>query len=261
MKNSDTPDISEAPAKNSDAAAADDAGYIRVGIRVRPLLQASERETDDDIAVDERDGTVAVKMAISGRTETFAFSSVHKTDDNAALFDAVGVPLCHSALRGYNGTLLAYGQTGSGKTFTMGEMARIGKAEEGLSHRMVRKMFSAIADDRGHAYELSVQYVQVYCEKIYVTPPEPRTLVYHRACSLTGHQRSRPCCERTCSERSQSTGVGRTAAAAATLARPASKPGAAALVPLARAIPRTCTRRRSRWPCERIRSLASSYRV
>ena len=105
---------------NSAAVASDDAGYIRVGIRVRPLLQASELEADDDIAVDERNGSVAVKMAISGRTETFAFSSVHKTDDNAALFDAVGVPLCQSALRGYNGTLLAYGQTGSGKTHTMG---------------------------------------------------------------------------------------------------------------------------------------------
>ena len=137
-------------------------------IRFRPLLDASEPENEaDNIAFDETAGTIAVKMPYSGRKELFAFSSVHRAQSNEVLFEEVGRPLCDSVLRGYHGALLTYGQTGSGKTFTMGEAARIGSLDEGMAHRSVRHLFSAIAADGEHSYEVSMQYVQVYCEKIY----------------------------------------------------------------------------------------------
>ena len=137
-------------------------------IRFRPLLDASEPENEaDNIAFDETAGTIAVKMPYSGRKDLFAFSSVHRSESNEVLFEEVGRPLCDSVLRGYHGALLTYGQTGSGKTFTMGETARIGSSDEGMAHRTVRHLFSAIAADGEHSYEVSMQYVQVYCEKIY----------------------------------------------------------------------------------------------
>ena len=137
-------------------------------IKFRPSLDASEPENEaDNIAFDETAGTIAVKMPYSGRKELFAFSSVHRAQSNEVLFEEVGRPLCDSVLRGYHGALLTYGQTGSGKTFTMGEAARIGSLDEGMAHRSVRHLFSAIAADGEHSYEVSMQYVQVYCEKIY----------------------------------------------------------------------------------------------
>jgi len=139
-----------------------------VTIKFRPSLDASEPENEaDNIAFDETAGTIAVKMPYSGRKELFAFSSVHRAQSNEVLFEEVGRPLCDSVLRGYHGALLTYGQTGSGKTFTMGEAARIGSLDEGMAHRSVRHLFSAIAADGEHSYEVSMQYVQVYCEKIY----------------------------------------------------------------------------------------------
>ena len=146
----------------------DATGNVRVTIRFRPLLDASEPDNEaDNIAFDETAGTIAVKMPYSGRKDLFAFSSVHRSESNEVLFEEVGRPLCDSVLRGYHGALLTYGQTGSGKTFTMGETARIGSSDEGMAHRTVRHLFSAIAADGEHSYEVSMQYVQVYCEKIY----------------------------------------------------------------------------------------------
>ena len=146
----------------------DATGNVRVTIRFRPLLDVSEPENEaDNIAFDETAGTIAVKMPYSGRKDLFAFSSVHRSESNEVLFEEVGRPLCDSVLRGYHGALLTYGQTGSGKTFTMGETARIGSSDEGMAHRTVRHLFSAIAADGEHSYEVSMQYVQVYCEKIY----------------------------------------------------------------------------------------------
>jgi len=146
----------------------DATGNVRVTIKFRPSLDASEPENEaDNIAFDETAGTIAVKMPYSGRKELFAFSSVHRAQSNEVLFEEVGRPLCDSVLRGYHGALLTYGQTGSGKTFTMGEAARIGSLDEGMAHRSVRHLFSAIAADGEHSYEVSMQYVQVYCEKIY----------------------------------------------------------------------------------------------
>ena len=141
-------------------------GNVCVAIRFRPPSIYND-EAEADIAFNETAGMIGVTPPKMRRREMFAFSSVHVRESNEAIFEAYGMPLCNSVLGGYNGALLAYGQTGSGKTFTMGETARIGSLEEGMSHRMVRQLFSAIAADSGHSYEISMLYVQVYCERIY----------------------------------------------------------------------------------------------
>ena len=142
-------------------------GNVCVAIRFRPTSSIYTDEAEADIAFNETAGMIGVTPPKVRRREMFAFSSVHVRESNEAIFEAYGMPLCNSVLGGYNGALLTYGQTGSGKTFTMGETARIGSLEEGMSHRMVRQLFSAIAADSGRSYEISMLYVQVYCERIY----------------------------------------------------------------------------------------------
>ena len=74
----------------------------------------------------------------------FSFNQVFPgRTSNTAIFDAVGMPLVHSLLEGYNSTLLAYGQTGTGKTYTLGEATRVGTETEGLMPRMLRELFAA----------------------------------------------------------------------------------------------------------------------
>ena len=57
-----------------------DAGYIRVGVRVRPPRPA---EAADGMVVDEEEATISMEVAF--QQVTFAFSSVHASQDNAAL--------------------------------------------------------------------------------------------------------------------------------------------------------------------------------
>ena len=133
--------------------------HIRVGVRVRPL--DSSRGTHG-LNVD------AVHGKISHGKHNFRFAQVFEGgEDNASLFEKVGKPLVSSALMGYNGTLMTYGQTGSGKTYTIGEVAQMGTANEGVAHRMVRDVFREVRRDRSYDYEIGVQYVQIHLEKIF----------------------------------------------------------------------------------------------
>ena len=86
-----------------------EAGYIRVGVRVRPLGEG--RGESGKLAVDPRNGTITAP-----ELPAFSFENVYESESNQGLFEAVGIPLVHSVVTGYNGTIFAYGQTGSGKS-------------------------------------------------------------------------------------------------------------------------------------------------
>ena len=91
----------------------DEAGYLRVGIRVRPL-GAGRGEQSNDLVVSTEKGTIEHK------DNKYRFAHVFKeNDDNGDIFEKVGRPIVGAVTNGYNGTLFAYGQTGSGKTHTM----------------------------------------------------------------------------------------------------------------------------------------------
>ena len=62
--------------------------------------------------------------------------------------DTLTQPLVHSAMNGFNGTLMAYGQTGSGKTYSL-------MSDDGITKTLIDKCFEKIYDDTKHNYKVS----------------------------------------------------------------------------------------------------------
>ena len=109
-------------------------GFIRVGVRVRPLGEG--RGERGRLKVSPKAGTI-----VTPEHGSWVFEKVFEEEDNEQLHAQVGLPLVHSVMAGFNGTLFAYGQTGSGKTYTIGEIAKLGTCHEGVAHRMVRALY------------------------------------------------------------------------------------------------------------------------
>ena len=152
----------------------DDGGYVAVCCRFRQL-DAARGAAAKSLNVNTVQGKVTHgkphedhgTRKAQAASYDFEFAAAFEKEDNAKIYEVVGSPLVHSALMGYNGTLLAYGQTGSGKTFTIGEMGRLGSAQEGVAHRMVRALYEEIALDAQFSYSVEMQFVQVHIERIY----------------------------------------------------------------------------------------------
>ena len=152
----------------STGAKGQSSGYIRVGVRCRPLGEG--RGERGKLQIDPQNGTITAPD-----TKPFMFEDIYEGDvDNGVLFERVGRPLVESVFGGYNATLFAYGQTGAGKTYTIGEMSLLGGPHEGVAHRMVRALYENPPADLGATPTAwSVRYVQVYVEKVYdlLAPP------------------------------------------------------------------------------------------
>ena len=72
------------------------------------------------LTTDERTSTVKLHTPAGSDDRTFRYDSVGgENTTQEEVFDAVGRPLSHANMEGYNATVFAYGQTGSGKTYTM----------------------------------------------------------------------------------------------------------------------------------------------
>lgn len=71
----------------------------------------------------------------------------------------------HSALDGYNGTILAYGQTGSGKTYTItgGEHY----SDRGIIPRVLSTIFEAFEQRVNVRYSCYISYLEIYNENVY----------------------------------------------------------------------------------------------
>jgi hypothetical protein len=78
-------------------------GYIKVGVRVRPL--DARRGAGSSLKVEPGKASIT-----NGNRPPFFYSHVFEREDNATIFKAIGVPLVSNVLAGYNGTLMAYGQ-------------------------------------------------------------------------------------------------------------------------------------------------------
>ncbi|KAL1526132.1 hypothetical protein AB1Y20_014860 [Prymnesium parvum] len=104
-------------------------------------------------------------VSLQGQSGKYRFHAVYERETNEALFQKLGVPLVHSVLSGYNGTLMAYGQTGTGKTYTLGEHGLDSGPHAGLLPRMVGRLMSSVGSDG--SCEVRLQYVQIYMEQLY----------------------------------------------------------------------------------------------
>ena len=152
-----------------------DVTCIKVCVRVRPLGEG-RGERGDRVHVDSVENKMTIQAQGKRDTEshTFDFESVFEKEDNPALAEMVGKPIVASVCQGYNGTLFAYGQTGSGKTYTIGEMAKLGTAHEGVAHRMIRDLYVQAMQCRPRSFTVTVQFVQVYVERVYDLLAEPK---------------------------------------------------------------------------------------
>ena len=117
-------------------------------------------------------------------SKQFTFDRVLNSDSTQDMaYQEAGRSTVQALLNGFNGTIFAYGQSGSGKTFTMlgpdSVVDAIKNGADGISDE-VQKMYGiiprAIGDifdainrivgSENAAIELSVQYLEIYNEKI-----------------------------------------------------------------------------------------------
>ena len=80
------------------------------------------------------------------------------------VYEAVGAPVLDSVLRGCHGAILGYGQTGSGKTHSLLNLGDGGEA--GLVPRLAVDLFTRIAADWTHVYDVEIAMVQIYNETV-----------------------------------------------------------------------------------------------
>ncbi|KAI4988346.1 hypothetical protein ZWY2020_029976 [Hordeum vulgare] len=164
------PQPAAAPAQQKPA---DDEPAVKVVVRVRPAVSLPvdgkdlffvRRTSPDSIAVGDR-----------------AFAVDGFLDDRASqedVFQQVGVPMIHSALAGFNTSLVCYGQSGTGKTYTMwGPLAamfdnRSDRADRGVVPRFFRSLFSQIqgnqesSPEKHTSYQCRCSFLEVFNEQI-----------------------------------------------------------------------------------------------
>lgn len=150
---------------------------IRACVRVRPLNEEDEGEESDALVVASDVETRVGAITVSG--EKFELSGVFDEDDtNEELFEQVGVPLVHAVFGGAHATLLVYGQTGAGKSFTFGEVANVGRRQEGVAHRCIRACFDDPPDElklrtMPSSAPWRVECFQLYCERVHDLLADP----------------------------------------------------------------------------------------
>lgn len=90
--------------------------HVKVVCRIRPPNQresSSAGHVRKCVSIFEPSNTVVLNSKPEAKTFTFDYAA----DENVTqekMFEEVGLPIVHSCLLGYNGTILCYGQTGSG---------------------------------------------------------------------------------------------------------------------------------------------------
>ncbi|KAG7377197.1 hypothetical protein PHYPSEUDO_012030 [Phytophthora pseudosyringae] len=81
------------------------------------------------------------------------------------VFNEVCLDIVHSALDGYNGTILAYGQTGSGKTYTITGGDHY--ADRGIIPRVLSTIFEEFEKKPNMRYSCYISYLEIYNETVY----------------------------------------------------------------------------------------------
>ena len=167
--------------KYKDAGSSTD--RVRVYCRLRPTDGGNTPShtdapstfiTPDDIgssqscidSFDKKGGFVYRK--VSGELKQYQYDGFFAPDATQAdVYRQVGSDVVNGVMEGYNGTIFAYGQTGSGKTHTMMGPAdgRDFGASGGVIPRAFAQVFETVQNTAGaYTYQLSVSFVQIYCE-------------------------------------------------------------------------------------------------
>lgn len=141
----------------------DDAGRVRVAVRVRPLLPF---ETEGPKKA--RDCVTVVNNSLTMGAKQYTFDHVYDTaSEQEEVYTGVVHPLVESCFEGFNGTVFAYGQTGSGKTHTMGTSSGGGDSEPGVLPRAIESIFKRVSTEVAtgkSSFSIKVSYIEVYTD-------------------------------------------------------------------------------------------------
>eukprot|EP00736_Rhodelphis_marinus_P006336 Rmarinus@m.14630 len=141
-------------------------GRVRVGIRLRPHNAAEYGRFGEStaVAIDE-EGRTCYMIDASLQKKQALFDWVFGPERRQEhVYEALAQPIVSNVLHGYNGTIIAYGQTGTGKTHTLAcDVPHM----EGISPRAVAEIFAHVDSDAQHEYTVSINYVQIYMERVY----------------------------------------------------------------------------------------------
>jgi kinesin family protein 5 len=162
---------------------------VKVHVRIRPSLptdgsrdpNSTTPSTTTTMYQSQSQGKVNVITGLNNNgknthntNDTKAFQFDAFFDENTTqeeVYDQVARPIIDGVLDGYNGTLFAYGQTGTGKTYTMMGNEQVQPTavetldERGIIPRSLDQIFGTMrASAEEYVYEVSMSYVQLYCE-------------------------------------------------------------------------------------------------
>lgn len=181
---------------------------VITAVRARPLNKNDGPNAHDIIKYfgDPKQGLGLVEQE-GGAERNFQFDHTFWSVDRAKVeyfagqedvFNAIGIPILETCLKGVNCSLFAYGQTGSGKTYTMmgGDP---GGEEAGVIPRLCRKLLEKLEEDKNAAgntdsastmaseiarkTEVRISYVEIYNEKVFdLLSPNPEM-----ACRVREH--------------------------------------------------------------------------
>ena len=153
----------------------DDSQNFTVVCRVRPVNQRESSMTigksaNKCISVQETNNAIVVNTKPDAKT----FSFDYVADDNTSqekMFQVVGIPITHTCLDGYNGTIICYGQTGSGKSHTTFGSTDNQNASRGLVPRVLEYIWNLISErmknNANITFSCSCSFYEIYQEKVY----------------------------------------------------------------------------------------------
>ena len=148
---------------------------ITVAVRVRPLTaQEKSRNAFPTIKVldeahicvsdpDDKMGGLDYLRLDKNKTKHYCFDhSFGPEAEQAEVFEKTAKELVPKVVEGYNACCFAYGATGAGKTFTM-----MGNLEQsGVIPLTLEGLMQLISASNEETYKVSMQYVEIYNEKI-----------------------------------------------------------------------------------------------
>nr|XP_014348636.1 PREDICTED: kinesin-like protein KIF21B [Latimeria chalumnae] len=101
------------------AAAEEEQRAVQVCVRIQPLVSREKIGSEEDSVPVYWKADRHTVFQTDG-SKSFNFDRVfHSEETTRKVYQELTLPIVHSTIHGYNGTIFAYGQTSSGKTYTM----------------------------------------------------------------------------------------------------------------------------------------------
>ncbi|KAI0213411.1 Kinesin-like protein KIF9 [Lamellibrachia satsuma] len=167
---------------------------VKVWVRIRP----SSNFAHDAIELLNDDKTINIhhkrpdkKCVVNNQKMDWSFQldGVMHDISQEDVHNRVAADIAHSALNGYNGTLMCYGQTGAGKTYTMTGATENYK-DRGIIPRAITQLFREIDEMPGKVVSVRISYLEIYNETMFdllSTLPESMA-VMDQVTPLTVHE-------------------------------------------------------------------------